>query len=138
MRIRRYEDVRVGEKASFRKTVTEADVWAFGAISGDFNPVHMDESFAKGTMFKTRIAHGMLTAALLDSTLTEIMGQGGIHISQEVKFLLPVKISDSVEVMSEVVEKIEAGTDWSSKRPSPTRKARPFWREGRDHDASEQ
>jgi 3-hydroxybutyryl-CoA dehydratase len=108
MRIRRYEDVQIGEKATFRKTITEADVWAFGAISGDFNPVHMDESFAKGTMFKTRIAHGMLTAALLDSTLTGIMGQGGIHITQEVKFLLPVKISDSVEVVSEVVEKVEA------------------------------
>lgn len=107
MRIRKYDDIKIGEKATFRKTITEADIWAFGAICGDFNPIHMDEFFAKGTMFGTRIAHGMLTAALLDSTLTGIMGQGGIHLSQEVKFLLPVKISDSVEVVSEVVGKVE-------------------------------
>ncbi|NPV93242.1 MAG: MaoC family dehydratase [Firmicutes bacterium] len=106
MNKRSYEEVSVGEEVSFSKTITEADVWSFGAICGDFNPVHMDENFAKGSMFKGRIAHGMLTASLIDYTLTGIMGAGGIHISQEVKFLAPVKIGDSISVLSKVVEKI--------------------------------
>lgn len=108
MRKRRYEDVQIGEKVTFGKTITESDIWAFGAICGDFNPVHMDEEFSKSSMFGTRIAHGMLTAALLDNTLTGIMGEGGIHISQEVKFLAPVKPGDTIKVTSEVVDKIEA------------------------------
>lgn len=108
MRVRKYEDVQIGENVTFGKTITDSDIWAFGAICGDFNPVHMDEEYAKSSMFGTRIAHGMLTAALLDNTLTGIMGEGGIHISQEVNFMAPVKPGDSIRVVSEVIDKIEA------------------------------
>ena len=107
MRVRKYEEIQIGEKITFRKTITDSDIWAFGAICGDFNPVHMDEEYAKSSIFGTRIAHGMLTAALLDYTLTGIMGEGGIHISQQVIFRAPVKPGDSIKVISEVIDKIE-------------------------------
>lgn len=62
-------------------TLTEADVFAFAGISGDFNPLHVSEKFAKNSIFKGRIAHGLLSAALIDYTLTDLVGLGGIHIS---------------------------------------------------------
>lgn len=108
MKTKDYKNIQVGEKATFSKTITESDISAFVSICGDFNPIHVDEVFAKKSKFRTRIAHGMLTAALIDNTLTGIMGLGGIHISQEVKFLAPVKIGDSIKVVSEVIEKKEA------------------------------
>lgn len=108
MRKREYGEVLIGDEVRFSKTITEADVWAFGGISGDFNPIHMDERYANSSMFKTRIAHGMLTASLIDYTLNALMGPGGIHISQELKFLAPVKIGDSIQVISSVVDKIES------------------------------
>lgn len=107
MEARDFDEVQIGEAVTFSKTITESDISSFVSICGDFNPIHMDEMFAKKSRFGTRIAHGMLTAALIDYTLTGIMGSGGIHISQEVKFLAPVKIGDSIKVISQVVEKIE-------------------------------
>jgi 3-hydroxybutyryl-CoA dehydratase len=107
MEKRNYEDIKTGEKQSFSKTVTEADIFAFCGISGDFNPMHVDEVFASQSRFKGRIAHGMLVAGLVDQTLTAIMGQGGIHVSQQVFFKAPVKIGDTVTVVSEITEKIE-------------------------------
>ena len=107
MEKRNYEDIKVGEKKSFGKTITEADIFAFCGITGDFNPMHVDEIFASQTRFKGRIAHGMLVAGLVDQTLTAIMGQGGIHVSQQVAFKAPVKIGDTITVLSEITEKIE-------------------------------
>lgn len=91
---------------SFSKTITEADIFAFCGITGDFNPMHVDEVFASQTRFKGRIAHGMLVAGLVDQTLTAIMGQGGIHVSQQVAFKAPVKIGDTITVISEITDKI--------------------------------
>jgi len=107
MEKRNYEDIKVGEKKSFSKTVTEADVFAFCGISGDFNPLHVDEIAAAQSRFQGRIAHGMLVAGLVGQTLTAIMGKGGVHVSQHVVFKAPVKIGDTVTVLSEITEKIE-------------------------------
>lgn len=106
MEIRNYDDIKVGEKKSFSKTICEADIFAFCGISGDFNPMHVNEVFASKTRFKGRIAHGMLVAGLVDQTLTAIMGQGGIHVSQQVAFKAPVNIGDTITVTLEVTEMV--------------------------------
>jgi len=91
------EDLEVGMAATFAKTVTDADVILFAGISGDSNPVHMDHEFAKDTMFKGRIAHGMLTASFISTVLgTRLPGPGCVYISQNLKFRAPVRIGDTV------------------------------------------
>jgi len=102
---KRFEDIQIGERAAFGKTITEADVFAFAGINGDFNPIHVNAEFAKGSMFGRRVAHGMLTAGLVGQTLTNIGGLGTIHLSEAVKFLAPVFIGDTVTVVSEVAGK---------------------------------
>ena len=100
-----FADIKIGEKATFGKTITEADVFAFAGITGDFNPIHVNLEFAKNSRFGRRVAHGMLTASLVDQTLTNLGGLGTIHMSQTVKFLAPVFIGDTVTVVSEVTGK---------------------------------
>ncbi len=91
------EDLSVGMSATYAKTVTDADVVLFAGISGDSNPVHLDNEFAKDTMFKGRIAHGMLTASFISTVLgTRLPGPGCIYISQNLKFRAPVRIGDTV------------------------------------------
>jgi len=99
------EDLSVGMSASYAKTVTEADVILFAGISGDDNPVHINEEFAAETMFKGRIAHGMFSAALISAVLgTRLPGPGCIYISQEMKFKAPVRIGDTVTATATVKE----------------------------------
>ena len=95
----RYADeITEGMTAIFTRTVTEADILLFAAVSGDTNPVHMDEEFAKGTMFKGRIAHGMLTAGFISTIFgTKLPGPGCIYLSQSLKFKAPVRIGDTVK-----------------------------------------
>jgi len=102
---KRFEDIQIGDKATFSKTMTESDIFAFSAITGDFNPIHVNAEFAKESVFKQRVVHGMLTAGLVDQTLTHIGGAGNIHLSQFVKFMAPVHIGDTMTVLSEVVSK---------------------------------
>ncbi len=102
---KKFSDIQIGDKSVFEKTITEADVFAFAGICGDFNPLHVSEEYAKTSMFKTRIAHGMLVAGLIDYTLTDIVGLGGIHISQSCRFKAPVRIGDTITVESELVGK---------------------------------
>ncbi len=104
---RGYEDIKVGERATFSKTVTEADISAFCGISGDFNPIHVDEELAQGTRWQGRIAHGMLVAGMVTHTLSALGGEGAIHVSQEVSFTAPVRIGDTVTVVSEVTGKMD-------------------------------
>ena len=101
---RNFEDIKIGEKTTFSKTITETDVFAFAGICGDFNPLHVDKEFAKKSMFKGRIAHGMLSASLLCNTVSEILGLGGVHISQSVRFKAPVKLGDTITAESEVTD----------------------------------
>lgn len=102
---RYFEDLSVGMADAFAKTVTEADVVAFAGISGDFNPVHINEEFARETMFKGRIAHGMLSAAFISTVFgTRLPGPGCIYISQNLRFKAPVKIGDTVVARVELTE----------------------------------
>jgi len=98
-----FEELSVGQTARFSKTITEADILMFAAVSGDTNPVHMDAEHAAGTMFKERIAHGMLSAGLISAVLgTRLPGPGTIYMGQTLKFRAPVKIGDTVTAVVEV------------------------------------
>jgi 3-hydroxybutyryl-CoA dehydratase len=100
-----FEDLKVGQEASLSKTVTEADIVGFADISGDRNPVHLDAAYAASTMFKERIAHGMLSAAYISAVFgMKLPGPGAIYISQTLAFKAPVKIGDTVEVEVTVAE----------------------------------
>lgn len=93
-----------GQRASFTKTITEADVSAFAGITGDFNPLHVDAELARKMRFGERIAHGMLTAGLISAVLgMRLPGPGGIFLSQTLKFLKPVKFGDTITAEAEVV-----------------------------------
>lgn len=97
------DEISVGQKAEFSKTVTEAEINGYAEVSGDTNPVHMDEEFAKTTIFKGRIAHGMLSAGFISAILgTKLPGPGCIYLSQTLKFLAPVKIGDTVTARATV------------------------------------
>ncbi len=99
------DEISVGQQAAFGKTVTEADVVAYAGVTGDMNAVHINEDFAKTTMFKTRIAHGMLSAGFISAVLgTKLPGPGCIYLSQTLKFLAPVKIGDTVLARATVTE----------------------------------
>ena len=92
-----FEDLKEGMTASFGKTITEGDIYTFAGVSGDLNPVHVNEEFAKTTMFKGRIAHGMIGAAFISAVLgTKLPGPGCIYVSQNLKFKAPVKIGDTL------------------------------------------
>ena len=92
-----FDDLEEGMSAVFSKTVTEADLLMFAGVSGDTNPIHLDQDFASRTMFEGRIAHGMLTASLISTVLgTKLPGPGAIYVSQNLKFLAPVRIGDTV------------------------------------------
>ncbi len=102
-----FEDLSVSQEASLSKTVTEADIAAFAEISGDKNPVHLDAQYAAGTMFKERIAHGMLSAAYISAVFgMKLPGPGAIYISQTLNFKAPVKIGDTVVATVKVAELI--------------------------------
>ena len=101
------EQIRVGDAAEFSKTVTETDVYLYAGITGDLNPAHLNEAYAKGTFFKTRIAHGMLTAGFISSILgMQLPGPGTIYMRQSLSFLAPVRFGDTITARAEVVEVI--------------------------------
>lgn len=103
-----FEDLKLGQEASLTKTVTEADIKGFAEISGDKNPVHLDAAYAAGTMFKERIAHGILSASYISAVFgMELPGPGAIYISQTLNFKGPVKIGDAVTATVKVAELIE-------------------------------
>lgn len=92
-----FEDMQEGMEASFSKTVTEADIVLFAGVTGDLNPVHVDAEFAAASMFKQRIAHGMLSASFISTVFgTRLPGPGCIYVSQSVRFRAPVFIGDTV------------------------------------------
>ena len=91
------EDLEIGMSDSFSKTVTEADIVLFAGISGDMNPVHINDEFAEKTMFKGRIAHGILSAAFISAAFgTRLPGPGCIYLSQNLRFKAPVRVGDTV------------------------------------------
>jgi len=98
-------ELKIGDSAQISKTITEADIELFAKATGDFNPVHLDQAYAEKTPFKGRIAHGLLSVGLFSAVLGNILpGRGTIYLSQEVKFLAPVKIGDTITARVEVME----------------------------------
>ena len=99
------EDLKVGQRETFAKTVTEADIVLYAGISGDTNPMHLNEEYASQTMFKGRIAHGMLTAGFISAVLGARMpGPGAIYLSQTLRFKAPVRPGDTVTADCEITE----------------------------------
>lgn len=97
------EDLNLGMSATYAKTVSEADIVLFAGISGDNNPLHLDEDYARSTMFKSRIAHGMLTASFISTVVgMRLPGPGCVYISQNLRFKAPVRIGDTVRAVVEV------------------------------------
>lgn len=101
------EQLNVGDIAEFGKTISEADIYLYAGITGDFNPAHLNESYAEGTYFKTRIAHGMLSAGLISAVLANhLPGPGTIYLKQDLNFLAPVHIGDTITARVEILELI--------------------------------
>jgi len=101
-----FADIKVGDTASFSKTVTESDIANFAEVSGDFNPIHVDAEFASQSMFKERIAHGMLSASYISALLGNTLpGPNTLYLGQTLNFKNPVKIGDTVTATVTVAEK---------------------------------
>jgi 3-hydroxybutyryl-CoA dehydratase len=99
------DELRVGDRAEFSKTITETDVYLYAGVTGDLNPAHINEEYAKKTFFKTRIVHGMLLAGLISGVLgNKLPGPGTVYIRQELNFLAPVRIGDTITAAVEILE----------------------------------
>lgn len=98
-----FEQLHLGQTASVGKTITEADILMFAAVSTDTNPVHLNAEVAAASQFGERIAHGMLSAGLISAVLgTQLPGHGTIYVGQTLRFRAPVKIGDTVTATVEV------------------------------------
>lgn len=101
-----YEDIKVDDEAALTRTITEAHIVNFAGLTGDWNPVHADAEYAAQSIFGERIAHGMLVAGLISAVLgTQLPGPDSIYLGQDLKFIAPVKIGDTVKVVVTVLEK---------------------------------
>ena len=102
---KRFEEFKVGDQAVFSKTITDADLLLFSAVSGDNYEVHVDEEYAKTTRFGKRVVHGLLTASLLSTVNGALLQRpGGISVAQTLHFRKPVFVGDTLTATSEVVE----------------------------------
>ena len=101
---RPYEQIRVGDRASFTRTITAELVDAFAEVTGDVNPVHVDTEFAATTPFGERIAHGMLAASLLSTVIgTRLPGVNAVYLGQDLRFVAPTRIGDTLTAECEVI-----------------------------------
>lgn len=104
-----FEDLEVGMEATYERLVGEGDIAAYGLVTGDDNPMHLDEAFAARTQFGTRIAHGMLTAGYLSAIFgARLPGPGCIYVSQTLNFRAPVRIGDIVRARASITELLPA------------------------------
>jgi 3-hydroxybutyryl-CoA dehydratase len=105
-----FEDLALGMRETLRKTVENEDVIGFAELSGDHNPIHLSEHFARKTRFGGRIVHGLYTASLISAVIgMRLPGPGAVYISQSLNFRGPVKIGDVIDVTVEVIELTEKG-----------------------------
>ena len=105
-----YEDLKVGQSASMTRTVTERDIQLFGEATGDMNPVHFDEEYARKTLFRGRVAHGVLSIGFISGVIgTQLPGEGTIFVSASIVFKSPVRIGD--EVITTVTVREVGGRD---------------------------
>lgn len=101
-----YEDLNIGDTATLKKVITDEDIQKFAEVSLDTNPLHLDEAFAKTTMFGRRIAHGMISAGLISAAIgTQLPGVNTVYLGQELKFVAPVFIGDELTVEVKVAAK---------------------------------
>ena len=101
-----YDELSISDTAEVTKTISESDVYLFAGITGDMNPAHLNEEYAKGTVFKKRIVHGVLLCGLISNVLgNQLPGNGTIYMSQTVKFLAPVYFGDTITARVEIIEK---------------------------------
>jgi acyl dehydratase len=101
------EDIEIGMEVSYSQTITDADVKAFSGISGDKNPVHMDDKYAQNSRYKKRIAHGMLSASFFSALFgTKLPGEGCVYVAQSLRFKRPIYLGDTV-VSSVIVTNID-------------------------------
>jgi len=101
-------ELEVGESAEFSKTISESDIYMFAGVTGDMNPVHINEAYARTTFFKTRIAHGLLPAGFISNVIAmKLPGPGTIYLRQELNFKAPVRIGDTITARVEVLEIIK-------------------------------
>lgn len=115
----------IGQQASFTKTVTEDDVSTFAQLIGDLNPVHVDSEYARKSRFGRRIAHGMFTGGLISAVLgNSLPGPGSIYLSQQIEFLAPVYIGDTITATAEI-------TSWRSDKRIVTLKTDAHNQEGK-------
>jgi len=100
------EKIKVGQSTEFLKLISEEDIKQFARLTGDNNPIHLDDEYAKKTMFKKRIAHGLLTASFISTVIaTKLPGQGSIYLDQSLKFLAPVYIGNQIRIFVKVTKK---------------------------------
>jgi 3-hydroxybutyryl-CoA dehydratase len=97
------DQLGLGDKAEFTKTISESDIYLFAGLTGDLNPAHINEPYAQNTFFKARIAHGMLMAGFISAVIgMQLPGPGSIYIRQELNFLAPARIGDTITARVEV------------------------------------
>ncbi len=101
-----FSEIKIGQRAEIKRTVTDDDIKKFAEVSGDRNPIHLDEKYAKKTFFQGRIAHGMLSAAFISAVLAnKLPGPGSIYLKQKLSFFKPIRIGDTIIVAVEVIKK---------------------------------
>jgi acyl dehydratase len=118
-----YDELEIGMSASFSKTITETDVYLFAGISGDFNPMHVNEEFARTALFGSRVAHGALPQCLIAHVLgMQLPGLGTVALEITTRFKAPTYFGDTITAMGEVVEKLEKkrwvrlGLTWTNQK----------------------
>lgn len=108
MKGKKINQINIGDEAKFTKTISEQDVYSFAGIVGDFNAIHINKEYAKNTIFKERIAHGILGVGLISTVIgTYLPGEGTIYLSQNTKFIKPVYFGDNITANVKVIEKDE-------------------------------
>ena len=103
MEEKRISDLRVGQRATFTKTVSESDVYLFAGLTGDFNRIHVDEEYAKKTRFGRRIAHGFLVASLVQHCTSELTTPGGVSLNYNFDLKAPVFFGDTITASAEII-----------------------------------
>ena len=117
------EDLKVGMSAMFGKTVTEADIVAFAGVSGDTNPIHLHDGFARTTRFGQRIAHGMLSGSFISTVIgTKLPGPGAVYISQTLNFMAPVLIGDTITAVATITAIDDEAPPRHAQDPVPERR----------------
>ena len=105
-----FDELQIGDSATFEKSICEKDLILFAMSCGDFNPVHFDEAYAQSTKYGERIVHGMLLGAFVSAMIAnQLPGPGSVYVSQSLNFKRPIKLGDSITIILTVIEKQEKG-----------------------------